>query len=403
MPHTPKMPSSSSPFQPSPGSCSSLTSTSVEDDVEFGPESNLPTSSLLVAPSKKLSSSSSSSRFPPSPSSAPSSAPSKPSASSSSPLGVVRLLLYICVWYALNIMYNIDNKRSLMMLPLPWTISTIQLFVGWPLFLFFWATGLRPTPRTHTIALFFQKIVPQALCHLLVHIGAVVSMTGAVSFTHIVKATEPVITAVLSALFLHSFFSWQTYASLLPIVLGVAMASLKELSFSWMAFYTALVSALGSSSRAIFAKKAMRFRDEVGTNLNSANMYGMLTIVAALAALPLAILVEGPKLRSTWEASTGASSPFTAGQVISRVAMSGIWYYTYNEVAYLCLDQVDQVTHAVANTVKRVVIIIAAILVFQTPVSPMGIGGSAVAVLGTLLYSLAKATYDGPRPKQVAK
>jgi solute carrier family 35 protein E1 len=38
---------------------------------------------------------------------------------------------------------------------------------------------------------------------------------------------------------------------------------------------------------------------------------------------------------------------------------------------------------------KRVVIIITAIVVFGTPVTPLGVAGSSIAILGTLLYSLA--------------
>lgn len=49
--------------------------------------------------------------------------------------------------------------------------------------------------------------------------------------------------------------------------------------------------------------------------------------------------------------------------------------------------------HAVGNTIKRVVIIVAACLVFRTPMTPLAIAGSSIAVLGTLLYSLVKAHY----------
>eukprot|EP00624_Nannochloropsis_granulata_P001478 evm.model.NODE_17363_length_20350_cov_19.236412.1 len=50
---------------------------------------------------------------------------------------------------------------------------------------------------------------------------------------------------------------------------------------------------------------------------------------------------------------------------------------------------VHPVTHAVGNTIKRVVIIGASILVFKNPVTMQGYIGSAVAIAGVLLYSLA--------------
>ncbi|PFH33291.1 apicoplast triosephosphate translocator APT1 [Besnoitia besnoiti] len=298
------------------------------------------------------------------------------------------------LWYALNVMYNLDNKLALIMLPLPWMVSTFQLFFGWIFFCFAWATGLRPVPRFHSPGLFFTRIAPQGVCHFFVHIGAVISMgCGAVSFTHIVKASEPVLTALLSGVFLHQVFSWQTYLSLVPIVAGVVMASVTELSFTWMALGCALVSALGSSSRAVFAKRAMANRKLVGENLSSANMYALLTIVASLVSLPLALIAEGSQVASVWAAATNPDGPWTRTQILTKMCFSGFWYYMYNEVAYLCLEKVNQVTHAVANTLKRVVIIVASVIFFQTPVTPLGAAGSVVAIAGTLLYSLSKTKY----------
>ncbi len=49
-----------------------------------------------------------------------------------------------------------------------------------------------------------------------------------------------------------------------------------------------------------------------------------------------------------------------------------------------------QVTHAVANIVRRVVILLASMAAFGTPMSPMGGAGSALALSGSLLYAMVK-------------
>jgi solute carrier family 35, member E1 len=48
------------------------------------------------------------------------------------------------------------------------------------------------------------------------------------------------------------------YLSLLPVIGGVALASLKELSFSWMAFGNAMGSNTFSALRGIMGKKQVR-------------------------------------------------------------------------------------------------------------------------------------------------
>ncbi|CDJ38419.1 Phosphate/phosphoenolpyruvate translocator, related [Eimeria tenella] len=186
---------------------------------------------------------------------------------------------------------------------------------------------------------------------------------GAVSFTHIVKAGEPALTALLSLLLLQQRFAAASYLALLPVVGGVALASCTQVDFSWASFCCAMLSNLGSSGRAILAKKVFANAAAVGCDLSPPNLYALLTVVASAAALPLG----GP----------GAPA------VLLKLTQSAVWYYLYNEVAYLCLQKLNPVTHAVANTLKRVFIIVAAVLVFRTPLTPLGAAGSVLAILGS--------------------
>jgi solute carrier family 35 protein E1 len=65
------------------------------------------------------------------------------------------------------------------------------------------------------------------------------------------------------------------------------------------------------------------------------------------------------------------------------ISYDGIFFrFSYNEVAFLALSEVAPVTHAVGNTIKRVVIILASVVAFRNPLSPAGALGSAVAVFG---------------------
>ena len=62
---------------------------------------------------------------------------------------------------------------------------------------------------------------------------------------------------------------------------------------------------------------------------------------------------------------------------------------TFPTSSFSSHTQVNPVTHAVGNTIKRVVIIVASVIAFKTPMSTGSIIGSSVAIAGTLMYSLA--------------
>ena len=66
------------------------------------------------------------------------------------------------------------------------------------------------------------------------------------------------------------------------------------------------------------------------------------------------------------------------------------------------LNNVHPITHAVGNTMRRVVIMLVCMVVFRTPLTPLGAVGSAMAVGGSYFYAMTK-TKEAQRAKQLAQ
>eukprot|EP00588_Corethron_pennatum_P014448 CAMPEP_0194279494 /NCGR_PEP_ID=MMETSP0169-20130528/13957_1 /TAXON_ID=218684 /ORGANISM="Corethron pennatum, Strain L29A3" /LENGTH=383 /DNA_ID=CAMNT_0039023923 /DNA_START=74 /DNA_END=1225 /DNA_ORIENTATION=- len=293
---------------------------------------------------------------------------------------------YFALWYLFNIGYNIYNKKALNAVAYPWSVATIQMIAGCFYFIPLWLTGARKAPKLSGGDL--KTLFPIALCHTGVHVGAVVALgAGAVSFAHIVKASEPVVTCVLNGLILKEVLPLKVYLTLLPIIGGVAIASMKELSFTFLALGAAMLSNLSSSARGVLSKKTMSGK-QIGENMDAQNLYAVLTAMSAVILVPLCLAVEGTGFLTGF-ADAVATGDFTKKSLSVLLALSGFTYYAYNEVAFLALGKVNPVTHAVGNTIKRVVIIVASVIAFKTPMSTGSIIGSSIAIFGTLLYSLA--------------
>jgi len=152
-----------------------------------------------------------------------------------------------------------------------------------------------------------------------------------------------------------------------------------------LSFGAAMVSNVASASRGIVGKQSMG--KPQGQNMDASNLYAVMTILSAIICLPVALVIEGknivPVIKALFDAGKGK-------EFAVQSLMAGIFYYLYNEVAFLTLDKVAPVTHALGNTIKRVVIIIASVIVFGTKMSQQGVIGSSIAIGGVLLYSLAK-------------
>ena len=293
---------------------------------------------------------------------------------------------YFALWYLFNIAYNIYNKQALNVLSYPWTIATIQMATGILYFVPMWLLKLRKAPKLSMSDL--KTLFPIALCHTGVHVGAVIALgAGAVSFAHIVKASEPVVTCLMNYLFLGQVLPLPVYMTLLPIIGGVAIASMKELSFTFLALASAMLSNVSSSARGVLSKKTMSGKS-IGENLDAQNLYAVLTAMSTCVLIPMMLAIEGTGFFGAFKDVVSAGD-FTHKSLAVLLGLGGASYYAYNEVAFLALGKVNPVTHAVGNTIKRVVIIVASVVAFKTPMSTGSIIGSSIAIAGTLLYSLA--------------
>ena len=300
------------------------------------------------------------------------------------------LAIYFVAWYALNVGYNIANKQVLNVFPCYATVATAQLVVAWIWLIPQWIAGIRPVPKPSAGNMkALQKV---SLLHGFGHLVTVLSMgLGAVSFVHVVKAAEPVFAAVLSAIFAGSVLALPVYLSLLPVCAGVAIASAGELSFTWACFGSAMMSNLLFASRAVFSKMAMSGKDQ-GENMDAANTFAVVTMLATIVCVPVALVLEGSKVLPAWSAAI-ATPGMTETKLATTLALSGWYLYTYNEFAFKVLGMVTPVAQAVGNTVKRVVILVATSIAFATPMTPIGIAGSTIAMLGVLVYSLVDQAY----------
>lgn len=303
-----------------------------------------------------------------------------------------KMFTYLSVWYLGNIYYNIYNKKACIALGKNahgasnshWALSALQLLVGVIFVLPQWLTGLRTAPDM-TVAN-WKEIAPVGMWASLSHALSVLAMgAGAVSFGQIVKAGEPVFAAATNAILLKDIDHPLVYAALLPIIGGVGLASLKELSFTW----TALIAASAANQAAAFKNVVSKgvMTKAWAKNLGAQNTYAVVNILALLFTLPFVAIFDVKDAVSVYKQ---VKEMGTGKDVLQASALSGLAFYLYNEASFLALSRLSPVTHSVANTLKRVVIIVATCIVFKTPMSLLGGIGSAIAVLGTLLYSLAK-------------
>jgi len=293
----------------------------------------------------------------------------------------LKIGVYFATWWALNVVFNIYNKKVLNAFPYPWLTSTLSLACGSLMMLVSWFTRIAEAPKTDFD--FWKALFPVAVAHTIGHVAATVSMSKvAVSFTHIIKSGEPAFSVLVSRFLLGESFPTQVYLSLLPIIGGCALAAVTELNFNMIGFMGAMISNLAFVFRNIFSKKGMK-----GKSVSGMNYYACLSMLSLLILTPFAIAVEGPQMWAAgWQTAVSQIGP----NFIWWVAAQSVFYHLYNQVSYMSLDQISPLTFSIGNTMKRISVIVSSIIIFRTPVQPINALGAAIAVAGTFIYSQAK-------------
>jgi solute carrier family 35 protein E1 len=261
---------------------------------------------------------------------------------------------------------------------------------------------------------------------------------------------EPFFSAVASRCIIGQMMDVRVYLSLLPVVGGVILACAGSDEFSWLSFWSGMGANAFFAMRGVVSKEVMdasaprkdeaiersskngdveRNNDEdkndelvelinrgnngeldvpglattiLPSTLSPANLFGAVTCVSFVISIPLALLFEGSILR---EIAPHMNIVSLVGlgveeekhgheRIFLHIVASGLFHYLNNEVMYICLSNVHPITLAVGNTMKRVFIIMAGVLVFATPVSLQTAIGSMVAIGGVFVYSLMKQWYD---------
>ena len=123
------------------------------------------------------------------------------------------------------------------------------------------------------------------------------------------------------------------------------------------------------------------------------NQFALTTALAFLISLPFMIIKEGAKWGDFCQMCK------TTPALWNNLLASGMDFYLYNELATMTIKKTGAVTASVANTAKRVIV-----LVFMSAVTGKALTneqkiGAAVAIAFVMLYSVIDDLFAAKKTK----
>ncbi|KAG6381492.1 triose-phosphate transporter family-domain-containing protein [Boletus reticuloceps] len=217
-----------------------------------------------------------------------------------------------------------------------------------------------------------------------------------VSTVHTIKALSPLFTVAAYALLFGVKYSPKTYLSLLPLTIGVMLASTFDASASSaVGVLCAFGSALVFVSSNIFFKKVVPSGPQASSHrLDKVNLLFYSSGAAFVLMVPLWMFTDLPRLLAAHDNPTHIVHPSHGHSSMHALSyhftVNGLAQFAQNIIAFVILSSTSPVTYSIASLVKRIWVICMAILWFNQKIHPVQGIGIGLTFIGLYIYNLAK-------------
>ncbi|PGH23116.1 hypothetical protein AJ80_02744 [Polytolypa hystricis UAMH7299] len=320
-----------------------------------------------------------------------------------------KLIALCLIWYTTSALTNTSSKSILNTLPKPITLTFVQFG-----FVPFWCTVL-----THLASIFpilkvwipslkhgirapsveiIKTALPLAGFQLAGHILSSFSTSQIpVSLVHTIKGLSPLFTVLAYRILFRIKYAKATYLSLIPLTVGVMLACSAGFSTNFFGILCAFCSTIVFVSQNIFSKKlfneASRAESDgpVARKLDKLNLLFYCSSLAFMLTAPIWFLTEGyPLIADLLHDGSidlrNKKGALDHGPLSAEFVFNGLFHFGQNILAFVLLSMISPVSYSVASLIKRVFVIVVAIVWFGSSTTPIQAVGIGLTFLGLYLY-----------------
>lgn len=211
-----------------------------------------------------------------------------------------------------------------------------------------------------------------------------------ITLTYVLKAGIPVFTVLVCA-FNGQKFPFLIYFSLLPICVGVGLACMGDLSFSFNGFLAGLVSALAQTFMNISIKDV-----RLKTGYSGMKAFLGMTILSTIITFPFMLATDiyqqsdsSSMNVNSFDKLLNAYTSFQSGDTwpLFLTFIASLAYHIEYLLNFIFVGYVSSVAFSVSDIARRISIITIGSFVFNKKLTGMNWIGIAIALSGVLWYT----------------
>eukprot|EP00834_Sanchytrium_tribonematis_P007670 NODE_732_length_4354_cov_0.742656.p2 type:complete len:316 gc:universal NODE_732_length_4354_cov_0.742656:3793-2846(-) len=293
--------------------------------------------------------------------------------------------LWLILYVACSIILTLHSKYLLNDFQYPWLLTSLHASVTYLGVKFIHTPTKLDSEQWKTIYYF----------SFLYTINIAISNWGLlltnVHFHQIIRSSNPIITVILNLLY-GKYTSIKTCLSLIPIVVGVMLASYGEINYSWFGLIIVWIGVILSALKGIVTNQVM-----VGPlKLHPLDAILKLTPLATLQCLIFASF-NGEIIRLCQDPPT----LFLLLMLISNAFLA----YLLNMASFTAMRKNGPLSCSVAGNVKQISTILLSVLLFHISLNVINGVGIIVTIIGGIIYSsvdyISKYSHYEPLDKEM--
>merc|ERR1712029_1175174 len=177
--------------------------------------------------------------------------------------------------------------------------------------------------------------------------------------------------------------------SLIPVMGGLALCSANELNFHLIGFIAALGTNLSECLQNVLAKRLVSSSQT--QKYSPAEVQFYTSKYSFVVQIPVLIfMVDWVSLAKALTSSDKLIDTGYMVHVFLLYLSNGVFFHYQTISAYALIDYISPVTHSVANTGKRALLIWLSVILFGNPVTFLIGLGTLVVIVGVLIYNKAR-------------
>ncbi|CAF9923420.1 UAA transporter [Imshaugia aleurites] len=295
--------------------------------------------------------------------------------------------LYLALYFGLNLTLTLYNKAVLGKFAFPWlltTLHTTSASLGCYILMLRGHFKLsKLTTRENLVLISFSFLFTVNIAISNVSLAMV-----SVPFHQIMRSTCPIFTILIYRFFYGRTYSQATYISLIPVILGVGLATYGDYYFTGIGFTLTLLGVVLSAFKTVMSNRIMTG----SLALPALEILLRMSPLAAVQSLLYAFATGEASAFSAWVAEGNLTPSYS-----SALLGNGLLAFLLNVSSFQTNKLAGALTMTVCANLKQCLTVLLGIALFDVTVGVWNGAGMLVTLLGAAIYSKVELDSKGKK------